>query len=212
MIFGSETWLEWIGPIFDLCPLLNFFSMKVLLFTPVLSLFFLQSAGNQNQLPVNPATGKITYTEVVQTGAPLGDIWPHAFEWMVKNSDTDVVQIDNGDVSKLIGKSRMQIFSYDGNSPAGHINFTITVAIKDDRYRYELSNFFHTGQIQSEGLVFPDLGPCEYMLKSISRVEPWFAKKLYNNITQQIDSGMQNLIADLNSAIKMGIKEAETGW
>ncbi len=186
--------------------------MKSLLFIFLLSLLFSQSAGSNNQLPIDPATGKITYADVVQLDDPLGAVWPLAFEWMVKNSDTDVVQIDNGDVSKMIGKSRMQVFTDDGNTPAGHINFTITVAVKDQRYRYEFSNFAHTGQFRSEGVVFPDLGPCETLRESLNRISQWSDKKYYNNIGQQLDWRIQKLITDLQKTIEAGIAEADTGW
>lgn len=213
MIFGSDEFAT-IGPIFDFVTAAKLIFMKLMIIIAAVALFHMPATRSDPGFPVDPATGKITWSGVVLTDSEesLGDIWPLAFEWMVKNSETEVIQIDNGEVAKLIGRSKMQIFSGIDNYPAGHINFSITISVKDGRYKYEFSDFVHTGQMLSENVVLPDLGPCEQLLSSLNKVEPWFTRKHYLYITQQVENDIRQRIAGLQRAIKAGLKEAEAGW
>lgn len=98
------------------------------------------------------ANGKIIYTEVIEMPNIAKDaLYSRAYEWFAKtfNSAQNVIQMQDKEAGKIIGKG---IFD-DMNSPGplgmagvkGYMKFTISIYLKDGKYKYEITDFVHEG-------------------------------------------------------------------
>lgn len=93
-------------------------------------------------LPYDTLSGKITLTEVVQTeGISKDELYTRAREWYAhtfKNAES-VLQMDDKEAGKLIGKG----FSHSSKDAFTDIWYTISVSVKDGRYKYEVSDIYY---------------------------------------------------------------------
>jgi hypothetical protein len=170
-------------------------------FLITLTLFSILTLNGQNVtpiLPIDSVTGKITYTKVVYVDSLANKqvLFSKAREWFAKAyiSSTNVIQMEDKESGKIIGKAKIQVYTkglFGGNYPAGFINYTISIFVKDYRYKYEITNFYHTGQDYT-----PDYGNCENMINSTAP-----EKKVYTQLLYQMDNNIKALIEDLTSAM-----------
>jgi hypothetical protein len=122
--------------------------------------------------------------------------------------------MDNKD--KIVGKALMQVYGKNLigiTSELGYINYTISVYIKDGKYKYEISNFYHTGKYVGGGTYIgntyiansdiPDLGPIEGLEYSKKKSE----RKLFNSFAKQIDSNIEPLITSLKENMNKPISK-----
>lgn len=114
----------------------------------LLTLFIVAPALSMAQaivLPRDSTTKQISFQEVVQVpGATKDELYTRAREWFAKTfkSSKDVIQMDDRIAGKIIGKG-------SGNGLTGNIllitsfwlNYTVSITIKDGRYRYEITDF-----------------------------------------------------------------------
>src|SRR6185312_12849833 len=129
------------------------------------------------QLPVDPSTHLITYTGVVQVSGTQSELYSRAREWFAKtyNSAQSVIQMDDKD--KIVGKPLM--IAYYKNYHFGRIYYTVSVYLKDGKYKYEFTNFYHKGQYTGGGNYvgnvyipiadIPDLGSVESLMNSTKK-------------------------------------------
>lgn len=77
------------------------------------------------------------------------DLYNRALEWFAKsyNSSKDVLQIQDKEAGKLVGKASMKSYITWMGSPyhAGYVNYTISVYVKEGKYKYEIDNVYHEG-------------------------------------------------------------------
>jgi len=105
--------------------------------------------------PALCACQNLTYTEVVSADSSSKDLlYSNAKEWFVHafNSANNVIQYDSKDEGKLIGKGNFTFHGKaftSGTSSTGPVTFTITIEVKDNKYKYTLTDFDH----ESFGLV-----------------------------------------------------------
>lgn len=155
------------------------------------------------KLPIDSNTSKITYSEVVTVDSLTSkqELYSRAREWFAKtyNSSKDVVQMEDKESGKIIGKAITQVYykMLGMDHEHGHINYTITIAVKDGKYKYEITDLHHKGQLVQDGMS-PSYGLCENMINSgTSR------QKLYNYCLYVADKNIRNLIVDLKSAMNI---------
>ena len=113
-------------------------------------------------VPIDSVTGKITYKEVIQIDSVTkNEAYNAAKVWIAKTfrSAKDVIQNDDKDAGIIVLKPLFQLFATE----KGYIHYTLTLLFKDGRYKYELSDFYHTGGNEN-GTQKTDLGACEGML------------------------------------------------
>jgi hypothetical protein len=173
-------------------------------------LFFLNNffAYGQNEIPIFPydsATNRITYSEVVyvDSSASKLELYSRSREWFAKtyNSSNDVIQMEDKESGKVIGKALMGVSHkalgrfYD----AGYINYTISIQSKEGRYKYEITDFHHTGQLFSNGNRVPDYGPCENMINTKDKTAGVSNQKMYSYLLSQLDAKMKELIESLKN-------------
>ena len=158
-------------------------------------------------LPIDSITKMITYTEVinVDTSANKQELYSRAREWFAKayKSSTNVIQMDDKESGKIVGKALMQVYhkALGSNFPSGHINYTISIYLKEGRYKYEVTNFYHTGQLVSGGNRIDDYGPCEEMINTKKKTWGMSYQKTFNYYLSQLDTNIKELIADLKASM-----------
>jgi len=97
------------------------------------------------KLPIDTVTKNITYQEVVYVdGINKNQLYTRAKEWFVKTfvSAKEVIQLDDKEVGKIIGKgSSNTSYTYLGVFVSVNIDYTISITLKDNKYRYEITSF-----------------------------------------------------------------------
>lgn len=164
--------------------------------------FFLTSStfGQKDtpNFPIDSLTAKIVYSDVihVDTLAKKQELFSKVREWFAKayKSSTNVIQMEDKESGKIVGKALMQV--YYKNRPNGYINYTLSIQVKDGRYKYEVTDFYHTGQ---DGM--PDFGLCEKMINSSDKYFGISMQKNYNSCLYQLDNNIKGLISDLKSTM-----------
>lgn len=186
------------------------FGALTLLSVPV---SFGQASANKEApiLPIDNSTHKVSYSEVVlveDSAANKQNLFSRAREWFAKayKSSTNVVQMEDKESGKIVGKAVMKAYSYAGSeifSDYGYFHYTISIYVKDGRYKYEITDIYHAGdgQLIRVGTTYvdkvSDWGTCEDML-SVSKKR--LQKQFYKNLTE-MDSEMKSLIANLKTAM-----------
>lgn len=92
-----------------------------------------------------------TYTEVVSVKDVSADeLYFRAREWFSRafNTSNNVLQMDSKERKTLIGKGSIVIPEGSWIGPSknsrGFVRFTIAIYLKDGRYKYEISDAWHT--------------------------------------------------------------------
>jgi hypothetical protein len=183
--------------------------IKQLLLLSALTLLSISAGFGQKEtpnLPIDSATGKIAYSEVVYVDslANKEELYSKAREWFAKayKSSTNVIQMEDKESGKIVGKALMQVYhkALGSNYESGYINYTISIYLKDGRYKYEVTDFYHTGESFSGGRI-PDYGACEKMINTTDKTMGISNQKNYNQYLYQMDNHIKDLIADLKSAM-----------
>jgi hypothetical protein len=147
------------------------------------------------QLPIDSSTKLITYEEVVQLGSePAIEIYNRALSWFrtyFKNPG-EVIRENDAQGHKVVGKHRFKIFNQPDKegtkTEAGYTQYTISVAAKDGRYKYEITGF---------NWKQPSHYPAEkWMDKSAQYYTPAF-----DGYLQQLDEYTRALIANLKESM-----------
>ncbi|MFN4811913.1 MAG: DUF4468 domain-containing protein, partial [Bacteroidota bacterium] len=115
-------------------------NIRQLFFFSALVLLSVSTAFGQKKtpsLPIDSSTSKITYSEVVyfDSLANKQELFSRAREWFAKayKSSTNVIQMEDKESGKIIGKALMQVYhrALGSDQPSGYINYTISIYIKD---------------------------------------------------------------------------------
>jgi hypothetical protein len=102
------------------------------------------------QLPVDSITHKITYEAVTDVKDAKADVlYKRAMAWFKSYypNPTEVIRENDSLKFKITGKPRFKIYNPADKTglktDAGLVQYTITVACKDGRFKYELTDFNH---------------------------------------------------------------------
>jgi len=152
-------------------------------------------------LPIDPETKKITFTEVVivDSTTTKDQLFERAQDWFVKayGSGKEVIQLADKELGKIIGKALIP-FGKD----MGYIYYTISIYVKDGKYKYVLTDFYHKSCWFVDAMY--NYGPCENCFDPnpdvvISRS---FDKLFYDGARLHIISSTATLIPNLKAAMK----------
>ncbi len=183
--------------------------MEKLFLLIVISVISMTSTFGQNEtlnLPIDSTTGKITYTEVVSVDslANKQELFSRAREWFAKAymSSTKVIQMEDKESGKIIGKALIQVYyKFMKQLPSGgYINYTISIYIKNGKYKYEITDFYHTGEFVN-GYRLPDGGSCEKLLYEKKGAGALSYQKTYELYLYQMDKNIKALVTDIKSAM-----------
>ncbi len=166
--------------------------MKRLLLIICLICFFVISKGQT--MPLDKETGKIIYTEVISMDSinkdELFNRAKNCFVTVFKNS-SNVIQNENKIDGIITGKGVIKAYAralgsdYDG----GYINFTITIACKDGRYKYIITNFIHEGN----GSKMPSGGNLE------NETVPTWTNRQWSIMKSQTNNNVKELIVQIKN-------------
>ena len=156
------------------------------------------------ELPLE--NGKIIYTEVVEVESKSkDDLYTSAREWFAKsyNSANNVIQMDDKESGKIVGKALMPVYhkAFGSDYDSGNIHYTISIYLKDGRYKYEVSDFYHTGTVAG----VPDYGNCEKMINTEKKAY----RKAFNYYLLQMDDNSKAMVHGLKES--MLTKATSTG-
>ena len=184
--------------------------MKSLLFLLLLPIF--SFAQNEiPDLPIDSTTHLITYEGVITVQGSKDQLYSKGREWFAKtyNSAQNVIQMDDKD--EIVGKALMQVYykRLGMQREGGYINYTISIYFKDGKYKYLITNFYHTGQYDSFGNYFNAIGTCEAMVNEKRRSY----KKLYNYFLTELDNNTKSLIERLKESMNaQTVPDKKDNW
>ena len=143
---------------------------------------------------------ELTYTDVVKVDSLVTakQLYINAKSWFAesyKNSKY-VIQLEDKEEGKIIGNGSFPYRSniFIGNAASvGYINYTITIYVKDGRYKYEIANIIHEGASTS----FGKISDLESFIKD--KPSKGWRTKVFNDLKTQIDDYFNVLINELKS-------------
>jgi len=150
------------------------------------------------KFPIDSASKKITYTEVVQQTGIKDTLYNRAIHWcniFFKNAQSVTTKRDKED-GIVEGKPKFKVFKAATSKDttkimAGFISFTFTIACKENRYKYTITD------LNLKGVSY---FPLERWL---NKKDPAYSAECDNYLVQ-VDNYMQDLI----KSIKKGMLEA----
>lgn len=169
-------------------------------------------------LPIDKETGRIIYTEVVpvDSATTQQELFSRGREWFAKayKNSNKVIQLEDKENGKLLGKALMQVYdkTLGISHESGYMNYTIALYMKNGRYKYEITNFHHTGQYSGQSRI-PDFGVAEGMINTKKKVMGVSYQKTFNTCLSQMDSNMKDLISELKTHMaKSSANAKQTEW
>jgi hypothetical protein len=156
----------------------------------------LTAAAFAQNLPVDAGTGKITYLEVVDaTGVKPADLTKVVKDWAAKQGFT--LKEEAADKLVYNASTTVDYPSVNGSSTEkSAVTFTLSVFIKDGKYRYIATDFVHVGDVKTKAAggklenITPDCGATKMTSKS------WVL------IKNKVNSNLLALTADLKRVVK----------
>jgi hypothetical protein len=147
-------------------------------------------------LPVDPGTGKITYLEVVDaTGVKPADLLKVVKDWATKQGFT--LKEETADKLVYNASTTLEYPNINGSATEkSAVTFTLSVFIKDGKYRYIATDFVHVGDVKVKAVggklenVTPECGSTKMTSKS------WVLIKTKTN------SNLLALTGDLKRVVK----------
>ncbi len=185
----------------------------------ILLIFLLAPVGLYAQsitLPIDSISHKIDFTEVVKVdGASKDDLYIKAREWFAKTfvSAQKVIQMDDKDAGKIIGRGTARGVESSFLSPVSFtLYYTVSITMKDGRYRYEITDF----EYQDDPTKY-ELSPSKHVLDLIA-TDPKHKKKdgtyrdLWNGYLQKVFTTAESISASLKNTLSQkpnGIKSKD---
>lgn len=186
----------------------------VLLFLCMLSLNFVNAQKDKDkdapvaipQLPIDPATGLYTYTEVIEIpGTSKDELYKRAFAWanVFYKNPTDVIREKNPQEGKILIKARFKISNEADKkgvvTAAGDVMYSLTLNFKDGKYKYEIT------KINWQQLSY-------YPIERWKDTSAGSYKPVYNHYLSQTDEILKAVIADFKIKIAEPPKVKSTDW
>ena len=169
--------------------------------TALLVAFASVSCSAQIVFPIDSTTHKVTFSEIVQVDSiSKPEIFTKVNEWIALNfvSTKDVVQFSDKENGKIILKGIIHAFCGKRHEEFGGWKFVLTIDIKDNKYRYVFTDFYHERPPTQEGGSVENLKPAcggLHMFQSAWTTSKYF---LFTDVTALISS-MKKYVSEKNS-------------
>lgn len=164
----------------------------------------------------NAGANQLIYTEVVIVpNATKEALFQRANVWTVSafNDAKTAIQISDKESGKIIGKSAFiykQSFIMMCKATEGPISFVFKILVKDGKYKYEFSEFTHTGATKTFGLITDDR---DYPFKVSFWDAPFWYNDVWHDIKAQISVQINyGLISSLKEAMTKSDNDASDNW
>lgn len=159
-----------------------------------IAILFIGELFSQNVvIDKDSATGKYSYSEVLKVdGKSAEQLYKNAKYWIVLNfkSAKDVIQLEDKENNKIICKGNFET-GWMGKS--GHVNNTMILEFKDNRYKITVTDFSYyssgSGEVSFDGPMA-------------------FRKSLIKDSTKKL----QDIIHSLNKKIKINESKSNDDW
>lgn len=157
------------------------------------------------------ANDALAYSKVIQVdSATSADLYGRARSWFADtyNNAKEVIQLDDKENGKIIGKGSIQYSNstFSGNT-TGYVKYTLTIEVKDGRYKYSFTDYLHEAiprQEQSFGLLTNSVN-CPYKL-------PWAGKgwknKTWIDMKETVSTKTKSIITSLETAMSANNKKS----
>lgn len=168
-------------------------------------------AASAQDLPIDPESKKITYTEVIQMeGVSQAEIMKRAKSWMATGlgSTKSSIELDDAENGKLLGKAVLPLSVKNppmGRFEVGIVTYTVTLLAKDGRYKYVFTDFIHDSGGVDNVVSSGPLEPNKTAVKAITRNMP--TQYQWKQIKIETDEVVGKQIAALKKAMEK--KEAD---
>ena len=146
-------------------------------------------------LPLDSITHLVTYEKVVPVqGASREVLYKRALEWFnaYYKNPTEVIRENDVEKGRITGKPRFKIYNpadKEGTkTDAGTVQYTITLAVKEGKFKYELTEFNWKQ-------------PSYYALERWMDTKAQMYTPVYNHYLTQTDEAVKELIKNLKSAM-----------
>lgn len=192
---------------------------KILLLSLLLCGFLGYSQDKKERpiLPIDSATGKIFYKGVVNVDSvSKQELYLRAREWFVNSfkQSNSVIQMDDKESGTIIGKGNTSIYlnTMFGSMDVGFIRFTVSVYVKDGKYKYSFTDFkqenWRVGGSPNSGVpIRGDLGNVECMYNYDCGYKMYWTKKGFNKVLNDLNDTVLNLISSLEKSMSSSVKK-----
>jgi hypothetical protein len=143
----------------------------------------------------------LTYSEVIQVDSiSKSDLFINARSWFNNafKSSKDVLQISDKESGELSGKaiiSGTYIYKYLGSRETPYsCNMSISIKVKDNKYKYEISNF-------EETVTYGNLYSGDHWHGKMSMVSQKRLDDSYRTMKAEVNNTVLRLIADLKKSM-----------
>ena len=174
---------------------------SILLLTLLAGVMQVSDLSGQVQFPIDSTTHRITYTGIVEVkDRTAQQLYQAAKVWFSTafKSGEAVIDMDDNVGFKIIGKwvSEFTYKTMGIGQPGGLINFTITIACKEGRFKYTINNVVHSGF----GNV-PTFGPLEQEKWPKGTGDYWSLGNNLNRLKEQASMEALMAIKSLRSSM-----------
>ena len=157
---------------------------------------------NAQNWPIDPTTKEINFTSVVTIdSAAKNDLFVRANEWFAKtfNDSKEVIQMSDKESGKIVGKGIFKVYFHSfGTKDAGYVHYTISIMVKDGRYKYSLNDLYHS----NEGAT-PGIGSGGNLINEKADCGNFnLTKKIFDEIKLQAYDQSMALVESLNTFMK----------
>jgi len=123
--------------------------MKKVLLLVVMAVFSVSNLFSQNVvLPVDSVTGEISFKDIIKVDSvSSSELYIRARQWVATTfvSAKDVIQMDDKQSGTIIVKAMTDVrTTFMVKSPCGVVTYTLTINVKDGKYKYLFSNLWHS--------------------------------------------------------------------
>jgi hypothetical protein len=163
----------------------------------------------------------MTFTKVVFVDSTLKspELYERAREWfaLTYRSSKEVLQVEDKDNFKLIGKGAFKYISdiyYGSEGTKGWVYYTITVQVKDGKYKYELSNFIHEGNVVNPAgyFSFGLITSAQECPSPISYSTQNWRNKVWNDIKMNVNRDAYLTINSLTGSMNKPATKKSDDW
>jgi hypothetical protein len=169
----------------------------------VLTSTIVSAQNSSSKYPMNSETKLISYSKVVpMDSVDKNELYLRALSWANSNykNPTDVIREKDPSAGKIVCKHRFKITdppNKDGfEKDAGLVMYTLTIQVKDGRYKYELS------QINWKQLSY-------YPIERWMDTNAAGYDKVYDYYLKQTDETVKKVVYNLESAMTISTKKVK---
>jgi hypothetical protein len=171
------------------------------------------------QMPVDPQTGKITYTEVVKADSvSRKGIYTAVKLWVLDtyNHGNNLAQLNDDENTSMALKPMIFTYWDLGGFNSGYVHYVLNIECKDGRYRYAFTGFTYEKPCELPYLCDGDgLESEKYNCTNLFVTNSFIAnhkKDFWASIKKQTDSQILGLIDAMKQSITNTLNKRKDNW